>query len=156
MSEEYKPTHKNIVRRISVWFKNRHQSCIVMAEFVTAAQEIPDVLVMQSGANSVLIECKASRSDFIADKTKSFRRQEVYGVGDIRYYAAPEGIIKPEELPDGWGLLIVRPHQIIETVEPKRKEADKRKECIMLMSALRRLEISTAVFVRQEETEKEQ
>jgi hypothetical protein len=33
----------------------------------------------------------------------------------------------------------------------KHKDANKRRECLMLMSALRRLEISTAVFVIQEE-----
>jgi len=148
---EYQPTHNQLVRRIATWFKNRHQSSIVMAEFVTVAQEIPDVLAMQSGARSVLVECKVSRSDFLSDKDKFFRRQEEYGVGDRRYYAAPEGIIKDEELPDGWGLLEVRPHSILERVEPKDKEANKRSECIMLMSALRRLEISTAVFVIQEE-----
>lgn len=155
MSADYSPTHKTLVRRISFWFKNRHQSCIVMSEFVTSAQEIPDVLVMQSGAHSVLIECKASRSDFLSDKNKFFRRQEDYGMGDKRYYAASMGMIKPEELPDGWGLLEVGERQIRETVEPKPKESNKRRECLMLMSALRRLEISTAVFVRQEEPEEE-
>lgn len=151
--KEYHPTHKQLVYRISTWFKNRHQSCIVMAEFVTAAQEIPDVLVMQSGAHSVLVECKASRSDFLSDKNKFFRRQEDYGVGDNRYYAAPVGMLKPDELPVGWGLLEVGERQIREVAEPKPKEANKRRECIMLMSALRRLEISTAVFVRHEEIE---
>lgn len=148
---EYKPTHSQLVRRIAGWFKIRHKSSIVMAEFVTSAQEIPDVLTMQSGAHSVLVECKVSRSDFLSDKDKFFRRQEDYGMGDKRYYAAPVGLIKPEELPDGWGLLEVEERRIREIVEPKHKEANKRRECLMLMSALRRLEISTAVFVIQEE-----
>jgi hypothetical protein len=149
--QEYHPTHKQLVCRIATWYKNRHQSSIVMAEFVTSAQEIPDVIVWLSGAQSELIECKVSRSDFLSDKSKFFRRQEDYGMGDNRYYAAPAGMIKPEELPCGWGLYEVSPHQIREVVEPKAKEANKRRECLMLMSALRRLEISTAVFVRREE-----
>jgi hypothetical protein len=149
--QEYKPTHKQLVSRIAKTFKNRHQSAIVMAEFVTSAQEIPDVIVWQSGAYSVLIECKVNRSDFLSDKAKFFRRQEDYGMGDNRYYAAPSGIIKPEELPEGWGLFEVSANQVRVVVEAKRKEANKRRECLMLMSALRRLEISTAVFVRQEE-----
>jgi len=148
---EYSPTHNQLVRRIAAWFKARHQSSIVMAEFVTSAQEIPDVLAMQSGAHSVLVECKVSRSDFLVDKTKFFRRQEDYGMGDKRYYAAPAGMINPDELPDGWGLLDVDAYRIREIVEPKNKEANKRRECLMLMSALRRVEISTAVFVIQEE-----
>jgi hypothetical protein len=147
---EYKPTHNQLVRRIAAWFKARHQSSIIMAEFVTSAQEIPDVLAMQSGAHSVLVECKVSRSDFLSDKDKFFRRQEDYGMGDKRYYAAPSGMIKPEELPEGWGLLDVDIYRVHETVEPKHKEGNKRRECLMLMSALRRLEISTSVFVVQE------
>lgn len=59
-------------------------------------------------------------------------------------------MIRPDEIPDGWGLLEVDLRQVREKVEPKIKEADKRKECMMLVSALRRLEISTAVFVIQE------
>ena len=148
---EYKPTHSQLVRRIAAWFKARHQSSIVMAEFVTSAQEIPDVLAMQSGAHSVLVECKVSRSDFLSDKDKFFRRQEDYGMGDKRYYAVPAGLIKSDELPDGWGLLEVDRYHVREVVEPKHKEANKRRECLMLMSALRRLEIGTAVFVIQEE-----
>lgn len=147
---DYKPTHNQLVRRIAAWFKLRHQSSIVMAELVTSAQEVPDVLAMQSGAHSVLVECKVRRSDFLSDKDKFFRRQEDYGMGDKRYYAAPVGLIRPDELPDGWGLLDVDVYRVRETVEPKHKEANKRRECLMLMSALRRLEISTAVFVIQE------
>lgn len=144
---DYKPTHKQLVKRIARWYKMRHQSCIIMTEFVTAAAEEPDVILWKSGAHSVLIECKVSRSDFLADKNKSFRIQEDYGMGNHRYYAAPKGLIDREELPDGWGLLEVTEKQVRLMAEPKLKKADKRKECIMLMSALRRLEISTAVFV---------
>jgi hypothetical protein len=126
-----------------------------MSEFVTAAQEIPDVLVMESGAHSVLIECKASRSDFLSDKDKFFRRQEDYGMGDKRYYAALVGMISPNELPAGWGLLEVAERQIREVVDALPKKSNKRRECIMLMSALRRLEISTAVFVRQDDSQEE-
>jgi hypothetical protein len=74
-------------------------------------------------------------------------------MGNKRYYAAPVGMIREEELPDGWGLLEVEKHCVRIRVEPKPKEANKSRECMMLMSALRRLEISTAVFVRQEENE---
>lgn len=147
---EYQPTHKQLVRRIATWLKNQRQSSIVITELVTSAYEVPDIIAWQSGAHSVLVECKVNRADFLSDKAKFFRRQEGYGMGNRRYYAAPTGIIAPEELPDGWGLLEVETHRICTSVEPKLKEANKRCECTMLMSALRRLEISTAVFVRQD------
>jgi hypothetical protein len=125
-----------------------------MTEFSTAAREKPDVLVMQSGAFSVLIECKVSRSDFLSDKNKLFRHWEDYGMGDHRYYATPKGLINPKELPDGWGLIEVSENNINKLVEPQKKECNKRHECIMLMSALRRLEISSAVFIVRDNIER--
>lgn len=148
--KDFAPTHRQLVKRIATWYKNRHQSCIVLAEFVTAAQEIPDVIVFESGAHTVLLECKASRSDFLSDKHKFFRRQEDYGMGEHRYYVAPHGMIQPDELPEGWGLYEVDERCVREKVEAKGKQANKTKECCMLMSALRRLEISTCVFVRHD------
>lgn len=152
-SGEYNPTHKQLVQRIAHWYKMRRQSCVIMAEFVTAAQEIPDIIIWGSGAHSTLIECKVSRSDFLSDKSKFFRRQEDYGMGEHRYYAAPKGIISLDELPYGWGFLEVDNKFVRKLVEPIQKESNKNKECLMLISALRRLEISTAVYVREERIE---
>lgn len=56
---------------------------------------------------SVLVEVKVSRSDFLADAKKPHRNGEKIGMGLYRYYLCPEGIIQPEELPEGWGLLWV-------------------------------------------------
>jgi len=148
--KDFSPTHKQLVTRIATWYKNNHQSCIVMAELKTSAQEIPDVIVWKSGAHSILIECKTSRADFLSDKDKFFRRQESYGMGEERYYAAPTGIIRPEELPEGWGLFEIDEKFVREVRRAEIKHANKRHECIMLMSMLRRLEISTAVFVRHD------
>ena len=104
-------------------------------------------------AESILIECKVSRADFIADKSKNFRQQENYGMGDYRYYATPPGLILSGELPEGWGLLEVHDRQINAVKVAVHKPANKQNECKMLMSILRRVEISTAVFVRQEGAE---
>ncbi len=65
-----------------------------------------DAILFRSGA-SFLIETKISRSDFKADFKKDFRKEG--GVGKYRYYACPEGLIRPEELPEKWGLIYVRP-----------------------------------------------
>lgn len=56
---------------------------------------------------SYLIETKISRSDFLADAKKTFRKDPTQGIGDYRYYACPEGLIKPDELPEKWGLIYV-------------------------------------------------
>lgn len=55
---------------------------------------------------SVLIECKASRSDFLRDKRKPFRQDPTKGVGMVRFYLVNEGVAKEEEMPEGWQLLI--------------------------------------------------
>lgn len=70
-------------------------------------------------------------------------------MGDFRYYAAPRGILTADDMPDGWGLLEVDSY-VRCVKEAAAKTANKSTECVMLMSALRRLEISTAVYVVQE------
>lgn len=158
LTSENTMTHKQLVRHMASWYKNRHQSYIVLAEFSTAAQEIPDLLVFESGAHTVLLEVKVSLSDFLSDKGKFFRQQEDYGMGEYRYYVAPHDMIQPEELPAGWGLFEIEEvkygsstrYIVREKVKPEHKTANKSKECMMLMSALRRLEISSCVFIRQE------
>jgi len=64
-----------------------------------------DAILFDSGS-SYLIETKISRGDFLADFKKA-HRQEGCGIGNYRYYACPTGLIKPEELPEKWGLIYV-------------------------------------------------
>ena len=83
---------------------------------------------------------------------KYFREYSLMGMGNQRYMFAPRGMIKPEELPDKWGLLEGSANRIRKIIESGYfREANKTNEVIMLTSVLRRLEISTAVFVRQDE-----
>lgn len=152
MSEAYSPTHKELVRRCAAWLRNANNCNVVFAELATQNNETPDVIGFHGAGGSILIECKVSRADFHADKQKIFRREEEFGMGDLRYFAAPSGILKAEDIPAGWGLLDIQDARgIYKTVKPVFKEANKRAEVKMLMSAIRRLELSTAVFVRQEE-----
>lgn len=71
--------------------------------------EIPDAIGWRSKGDkfdcSVLVECKVSRSDFLADKNKPHRIAG--GIGNYRYFLCPDGVIKPDELPANWGLLYV-------------------------------------------------
>ncbi len=79
---------------------------VVIPELKAATQagEIPDVIGWKSGY-SILLECKMSRADFLADKKKYFREHPEKGMGNYRLYLCPEGLISPEELPKNWGLL---------------------------------------------------
>lgn len=70
--------------------------------------EVPDAIGFRASGfedGSVVIECKTSRSDFLADQKKPHRSSG--GLGNWRYFMAPEGLIMPDELPPGWGLLAV-------------------------------------------------
>jgi len=133
------------------WLKMQRMSTVIISELRTNNSETPDVIAWHGGA-SILIECKVSRSDFLADHRKWFRNREKDGMGDTRYVAAPKGLVTPDEVPDGWGLYEV--DRVVRlTKEARHMTADKRRECIMLVSALRRMELSTAVYVIHEECE---
>ncbi|MEE5068629.1 adenylosuccinate synthase [Pseudomonas alliivorans] len=70
--------------------------------------EVPDAIGFRAAGHndgSTVVECKTSRSDFLADKKKAHR--QVGGLGNWRYFMAPAGMIDPAELPSGWGLLEV-------------------------------------------------
>ncbi len=56
---------------------------------------------------TVLLEAKTSRSDFLVDRKKPHRVQPETGMGKWRYYICPTDLIKPEELPEKWGLIYV-------------------------------------------------
>lgn len=72
----------------------------------TASGEQPDAIGFRNGV-SCLVEVKVSRSDFLSDKNKRFRKDPSLGAGDWRFYMSPPEIIKQKDLPDGWGLLWV-------------------------------------------------
>ena len=68
-----------------------------------ATTEIPDVIGFGAWGYSVMVECKVSRADFLRDK----RKQHKVRMGKFRFYCAPVGLIRIEELPEGCGLIQV-------------------------------------------------
>ncbi|WP_392889773.1 adenylosuccinate synthase [Pseudomonas migulae] len=71
--------------------------------------EIPDAIGFRATGwedGSIVVEVKTSRSDFLADRKKP-HRQDGKGMGNWRYFMCPEGLIRSDELPAGWGLLWV-------------------------------------------------
>lgn len=98
-------------------YMHRHAN-VVLPEFFTHNAELPDILAFDMRLSTV-VECKVSRGDFLKDAKKSFRLNPNSGMGDYRYYCCPKDLIKPEELPFGWGLLYVYPSGAIR----KQREA---------------------------------
>lgn len=148
-------THNDLVKKARLWLDNSMECTVVLSELTTINPETPDGLGFKSvGGESILVECKATRADFIADKKKFFRRNEWAGMGDRRFFMVPKNLISPLEVPDPWGLVEVYPDSKIAKITKEAirvEESNKTAEVTMLVSVIRRLEISTAVFVRHED-----
>jgi hypothetical protein len=114
-----KITHSELVERAVKWLYS-YGCGFAVGEKVcyTTSGEIPDAIGFK-GNQSILIECKTSRADFLADKKKHFRQNPDLGMGNMRLFLCEEGIIKEEDLPDKWGLLYIKGRKIEKIVFPK-------------------------------------
>lgn len=100
-------THQDLVVIGARYARNRMLCGIVFQEHkCVTTREIVDVAAYRAGI-MINIEAKATRADFLKDKTKPHRKHPEKGVGHYRFYIAPIGLISPEELPPRWGLLEV-------------------------------------------------
>jgi len=130
--------HSELIKKASRWLQT--QGCgVVITEMTSSAGQEPDAIGWTT-AYSILIECKVSHSDFLNDRHKCHQRIDK-SMGDKRYYLAPKGIIKPEELPDGWGLLEPREKsmRIIKSAGWFYQKKSVREEITLLVSAMRRI-----------------
>lgn len=112
--------HDELVKRAGRWLRGTCGCSAVLTEIkaFTESGESPDAVGWRSNY-SVLVECKASRSDFLADRKKPFRVHPARGIGTFRFFLCPPGIILPEDLPGGWGLLYVEPRKVRRIVGPE-------------------------------------
>ena len=136
-------THAKLVSLAVTWLR-RYRCGVVLSEQACVSGETPDAIGWKKACHSVLVEGKVSRSDFLADRNKPFRQKSTLGVGCERYYLAPRGLIRLEELPAGWGLLEVFGREV-ERLKPSAKNlrtaAGFQSEMNLLLSSLRRVEI---------------
>src|SRR6266849_4221504 len=100
-------THQKLVCKAVAWLR-RYGCGVVLAEQSCASGETPDAIGWKRGCHSVTVECKSSRADFLADRDKPFRRKPEKAMGCERFYLTPAGLLQPQELPPGWGLLEFR------------------------------------------------
>jgi len=136
-------THAQLVEKAVRWL--RFYRCgVVLSEQACVSGEMPDAIGWKRANHSVLLECKVTRADFLADRAKPFRSKPERGVGCERFYLTPASLIRKEELPTGWGLLEVRGRDI-EIVDPSAKNlrsaAGLRYEMNLLLASLRRVEV---------------
>lgn len=137
-------THAELVERAERWLRNTKKCGVVLTERgAHGTHEIPDAIGWRLGFWSILVECKTSRSDFHRDRKKLSRRNPDMGPGQIRYYMAPEGLLQPEEIPDGWGLLEIRGRTVRERKTPTKifKVERTRYELVTLVAFARRTQL---------------
>lgn len=147
-------THTDLVELAHRWLTKAKGCGFAFAELCasTANGEQPDAIGFRQDY-TILVECKVSRADFLADKKKRFRRQPHSGMGNYRFFMAPAGLIKPDDLPEKWGLIevsekgkarqVVGPKGNVECrwSEWRFPEKSEMSERDLMYSALRRLNL---------------
>lgn len=147
-------THAELVLIAGRWLRNTAGCSVVLEELCAATGngEKPDAIGWYCG-RTLLVECKVSRSDFLADRKKPFRANPARGLGLYRYFMAPKGLLRAEEMPPQWGLLEVAGRRVFLTSghEPKRWYSDENPwefqqrfhdgETQMLLSAMARIKV---------------
>jgi hypothetical protein len=138
-------THAQLVRMGEHWLRTRYRCGIVLSEQSCASGETPDVIGWKGKNRSVLLECKISRADFLCDREKPYRKDPTQGMGCERFYLVPAGLITPQDLPKGWGLLECKAREVRLVVKPARNsqrcEAGLMWEMNLLLASLRRVEV---------------
>jgi hypothetical protein len=136
-------THAQLVEKAVRWLRS-YRCGVVLSEQACASGEMPDAIGWKRACHSVLVECKVTRGDFLADRAKPFRQKPQHGVGCERFYLASARLIQAEELPPGWGLLECR-NRAVEMVQPSAKNLRTatgfRYEMNLLLASLRRVEV---------------
>jgi hypothetical protein len=136
-------THALLVDKAVSWLR-RYGCGVILSEQACASGEVPDAIGWKGVCHSVLIECKVSRPDFLADRAKPFRLKPKTGVGCERFYLSPRGLLKVDDLPPGWGLLEYHDRKITvcrPSARDLRSQTGFRYEMNLLLASLRRVEI---------------
>ncbi len=137
-------THGQLVKVAEQWLR-RYRCGIVLSEQQCASGEMPDAIGWKGKCRSVVVECKVSRADFLADRAKPWRLTPEIALGCERFYLSPRGIVRPEDLPKGWGLLEYHDRRVTLLVKPARQSMRSPEgfmnEMNLLLASLRRVEV---------------
>jgi len=136
-------THAQLVEKAVSWLRS-YRCGVVLSEQACASGEMPDAIGWKRACHSVLVECKVSRADFLADRAKPCRLKPEHGVGSERFYLTPAGLTRREELPVGWGWLEYRGravHMVHPSAKNLRTATGFRYEMNLLLASLRRVEV---------------
>lgn len=136
-------THSLLVELAVKWLR-RYGCGVILSEQACVSGEVPDAIGWKRACHSVVVECKMTRADFLADRGKPFRTSPHIALGCERFYFTPAGLLRNEDLPRGWGLLEYRSRKI-ELIHPSDKKLRSprgfRYEMNLLLASLRRVEV---------------
>jgi hypothetical protein len=136
-------THQRLVAFAVAWLRS-YRCGVVLSEQSCASGETPDAIGWKRACHSVIVECKISRADFLADREKPFRQKHNLAMGCERFYLTARGLLSISELPAEWGLLELRGREV-EMVRASEKNLRSargfRSEMNLLLASLRRVEV---------------
>jgi hypothetical protein len=153
-------THRDLCIRAAKYLRSNgivpfHKCAYSVCELERIG-ECPDAFGWSSGSTQ-LIEAKATRSDFLSDKKKYWRKNPYFGLGSYRSYICPEGLIEESELPRAWGLLyVLESGKILEIKEAESQACSHQAEVNLISSILRRNEIKPQMFSYKEYAKKKE
>jgi hypothetical protein len=136
-------THPQLVQKAVAWLRS-YRCGVVLSEQACISGEMPDAIGWKRACHSVVVECKMSRADFLADQSKPWRRKPGGALGCERFYLTLASLLREDELPPRWGLLECRKGRV-EMVKPAAKRSRSavgfRHEMNLLLASLRRVEV---------------
>ena len=109
-------THSELVDIAVKYLKHKGYE-VILTEPAYCGDEIPDAIGFKDGF-SCLIECKASRADFLKDKKKPFRNGTVKGIGSERIYLTNPGVANVHDIPPKWQLIWAINENEIQVIYP--------------------------------------
>jgi hypothetical protein len=136
-------THAQLVQRATAWLR-AYRCGVVLSEQACVSGEMPDAIGWKRACHSVVVECKITRADFLADRDKPFRQKPGLGMGCERFYLTPTAMLRVEDLPPGWGLLECQSRKIQllrPSVKNFRTTLGFKYEMNLLLASLRRVEV---------------
>lgn len=74
----------------------------------------------------IAYEVKVSRSDFLHEISQPEKRTMAMSLSNLFYFAVPEGLVSPDEVPDECGLIVAKPMQNGVMVRHVAKKAARR------------------------------
>jgi hypothetical protein len=130
-----------LIGRATRWLRISRSCGVVLTRGSVCVSEQPDAIGWRGNGESMLIECKASRSDFFRDAEKECRQlaaiNPACGLGNLRYFLTRPALVSFSEIPVRWGLLEAYDGRIRERKPAERVGKNQMAEISLLLAALR-------------------